>query len=100
MSTVENLAPTTGVQLWTEICELYPDEWIWLRDVEDAPNGHIVAGRVMYHAYDHEDVLEQIELGQPHVLNTLIHTRGLMLWRSPRIVEFVDEEADVIRPRP
>lgn len=96
MSTAESLAPTSPQPLrWAKICELHPNEWVCLLDVESAPDGSIRAARVVGHDRSMRHALAQI--GPPQQGAMVVHT-----WRrplqSPRI-EMTDEIRDIIRPR-
>jgi hypothetical protein len=80
---------------WTEICRLYPDEWVMLVDVEDEPSGMLRAGRLLAHDSSIHQLLDNI--GWPHPPNaTLVHTWDRPVNMPIRIVETFDELGNVI----
>ncbi|MDB4954678.1 MAG: hypothetical protein JWO36_2247 [Myxococcales bacterium] len=96
MSTALKLTPTETAPLsWARICELHPNEWVCLRDVETAPDGSIRSARVIGHDESMRQALVQIDLRQPSAV--VVHTYGRPL-HSPRI-EMTDEIRDIVRPR-
>jgi hypothetical protein len=94
MDAAEQLAPPRAEQLlsWARICEHYPNEWVFLLDVEKATDGSILAGHVIGHDRSMKQLLSRI----PSQPNT-VPTRGRPL-RFPRI-EMTDEIRDIVRPR-
>lgn len=79
---------------WVQICERYPNEWVFLLDIEKAADGAIRAGYVIGHDRSMKQLLSQLP-SQPNTV--IVHTSGRPL-RFPRI-EMTDEIRDIIRPR-
>jgi hypothetical protein len=96
MSTAENLAPTSAHPLsWGEICELHPNEWVCLLDIDCEPNGSIRSARVASHDRSIERALDQIDPPNPDT--TVVHTSGRPLWTP--CIEIVDESRDDLQAR-
>jgi hypothetical protein len=97
MDAAERLAPREAEQMlsWTKICELYPNEWVCLLDVEKGADGSIRCGSVISHYASMKQMLAQLSPSQSNAV--LVHTSGRPL-RFPRI-EMTDEIRDIVRPR-
>ena len=96
MSNAASLAPTSQQPLrWAEICDLHPNEWVCLLEVENAPDGSIRTARVIGHDRLMRHALAQIGLPKPDTI--VVHTWGRPL-QSPRI-EMTDEIRDIVRHR-
>ena len=80
---------------WDEIGEQYPDEWVCLLDVENAPDDAIRSGRVIGHDRSMKQLLAEVDVPQPG--SVIVQTAGRAL-RFPRI-EMTDEIRNVVRPR-
>jgi len=89
--TVAILEPST----WAEICELCPDEWVCLVDVQHESSGAICSGRLIGHSPSMKEALRLA--WSPSADQVIAHTGGREL-RSPRI-ELTDEIRDIVRPR-
>jgi hypothetical protein len=96
VSSAEKIAPSLG-ELWAQICERHPDEWVGLIEVELGPNGAITAGQVVGHHRSMRELLKQVDSWSLRSEVTCSHTAGRTL-RRPRI-EMTDEIRDLIRPR-
>jgi len=89
MSVAEKIGRASlGRLSWAEICTMHPNEWVDLRDVEDAIDGSIGSARVVAHDQSMRQLLEQLG-SQPNADAVVVHTWGRPL-RSPRI-EMTDD---------
>ncbi len=73
----------------------YPKHRCAGEDVESAPDGGIVSGRVIGHDRSMRQLLAQIDVSQPG--SVIVQTSGRAL-RFPRI-EMTDEIRDIVRPQ-
>jgi hypothetical protein len=97
MSVAEKIGRASlGRLSWAEICTLHPNEWVYLRDVEDAIDGSIGSARVITHDQSMRQMLAQLG-EQPNTDTVVVHTWGRPL-RSPRI-EMTDEIRDIVPAR-
>lgn len=93
MRATDKIASTSAASLsWPRICQLYPDEWVCLLDIDRDAGGSIRAARVVSHDRSIERALDQIDPPDPDT--TVVHTAGHPLW-TPRI-EVVDESRDPV----
>ena len=96
MSLAHSVPPASvGSLSWAQICEAHPNEWVCLRDVENDPNGAIIAARVVSHDRSIERALDLAEPAKADT--TVVHTAGHPLW-TPR-TEILDESRDDLRSR-
>jgi hypothetical protein len=96
MSTAQKLTPMETAPLsWARLCELYPNEWVCLFDVDTAPDGDIRSARLISHDQSMKQALAQLDVSQPGTV--VLHTGGRPL-RFPRI-ELTDEIRDIVRSR-
>ena len=96
MDAAEKIAPLEAEPLpWAEICSRYPDQYVWLVDVDNGPDGAIRSGRVADHDRSMKQLLARIDVPQPS--SVVIQTSARAL-RFPRI-EMTDEIRDVVRPQ-
>lgn len=96
MNAAEMIAATAvGSLAWARICELHPNEWVCLVEVENAPDGAIRSARVIGHDRSMRQALAQVGVTLPNTI--VMHTWKRPL-RSPRI-EMTDEIRDIVRPR-
>ena len=103
MSAAEKLAPPITAPLsWAEICELHPDAWVCLVEIERAANGiAISSARIIGHGKTQRESLAQVErwwktypvIG--HFFTGKIKPPGP---RFPRIV-MTDEIRELVRSR-
>jgi hypothetical protein len=97
MSTAENLASTATLVLsWAKIRELYPSQWVVVRDIEQEPDWSIRSAVVLSHDPSMDRALDLAPADRD---STIMHTAG----RTPRWkphVENADENRDPVRSRP
>lgn len=62
VSAAQQIAPWVSERLtWAEICARYPDEWVWVVEIEDEPNSaRIRAARVIGHGSSRQS-LEHVD---------------------------------------
>lgn len=97
MNTAHNLTPSETARLsWARICELHPNEWVCLLDVENAPDGSLDSARVIGHDRSMKRALSQLGMLEPNAV--VAHTWKRPL-QSPRI-EMTDAIRDILRARP
>jgi hypothetical protein len=75
MDVAEQLAPNKAEQQlsWAQICDRYPNEWVFLLDIEKTADGSIGAGYVIGHDRSMKQLLSQIP-SQPNTV--IVHTSG------------------------
>jgi hypothetical protein len=96
MSAALKRAPMgTAPPSWARICELHPNEWVYLFDVDTTPDGDIRSARLISHDKSMKRALAQLGASQPGTV--VLHTGGRPL-RFPRI-EMTDEIRDIVRSR-
>jgi hypothetical protein len=61
----ESRPTSTHPLSWGEICELHPNEWVCLLDIDCEPNGSIRSARVASHDRSIERALDQIDPPNP-----------------------------------
>jgi hypothetical protein len=79
---------------WAEICSRFPDEWVYLADVEEDDKRRIVSGRVLDHDESISDIMERNEALSG---TTLIQTAGRPLL-TPRLLLEPSEEVPGLAP--
>jgi hypothetical protein len=96
MSTAQKLTPMETAPLsWARVCELHPNEWVCLFDVDTAPDGAIRSARLLTHDQSMKRALARLGVCQPGTV--VRHTGGRPL-RFARI-EMTDEIRDIVRSR-
>jgi len=61
---------------WAEICTMHPNEWVYLREVEDTIDGSIGSARVITHDPSMRQMLAQLG-SQPNTDAVVVHTSGV-----------------------
>ncbi|HTL32682.1 MAG TPA: hypothetical protein VL326_06140 [Kofleriaceae bacterium] len=94
MEAALKLTPESVVLTWTEICELCPNAWVFLIDVEMDADGSIRWGRLIDHDRSMKQALARVDARDPDLV--VAHTKGSMRSRSPRI-EVTEQIRSVFR---
>ena len=101
MHAAEKLGPTISQPLtWAQICDLYPDEWVCLVEVEhEHPNGgEVVKARVVGHGKSRKEPFVQARPWREHyeLITHYFTGRLTELPRRPPLV-LDDQTRDTLR---
>jgi hypothetical protein len=98
---LQNHSPTITERLtWAEICERYPDEWVYVVDIDYHDDPHVFAfrtARVVGHSKTKHEAFDQARPWcEQYDLIRSYFTSALIIRAFPRII-LDDETRDAIR---